>query len=290
MKIKPECIPCLIDRAKLECDLAFEKEDDKVPALSEILCYIGGHLDSETVPAELGVARDRIIKRRSGNSDPYRELKRESNQVALELLSIAEEFYEKASDKLGALVRIAAASNSMEYGVRGHEFNNEDFKGEFSTVLEEELVGDLRAIERALKRSDKILYLNDNAGEALFDRFVGERLVEMGKEVVFSPKSGPIINDATVEDLKELDFNAFAIVPNGTYVGISLDEAPEDFLDLLWNEDYLIIAKGMGNYETITEFESRLKGRLIYVFRAKCNSVAGNAGVERGQLVARLVE
>jgi uncharacterized protein with ATP-grasp and redox domains len=54
-----------------------------------------------------------------------------------------------------------------------------------------------------------------------------------------------------------------------------------------------VIAKGMGNYETISEFEARaelgLSGRLIYVFRAKCEPIASNIGVKKGELVAKLV-
>jgi hypothetical protein len=42
----------------------------------------------------------------------------------------------------------------------------------------------------------------------------------------------------------------------------------------------------MGYYETISEFQDKLKGRLIYVFRAKCLPVAQSAGVKKGDLVA----
>ena len=55
-----------------------------------------------------------------------------------------------------------------------------------------------------LQLKDRILYLTDNAGEVFFDVFVIRELIKMGKEVIVSPKSAPIINDATIEDLNML--------------------------------------------------------------------------------------
>ncbi|MFQ6136814.1 MAG: DUF89 domain-containing protein [Candidatus Hydrothermarchaeales archaeon] len=289
MKINPECIPCLFERAKFECDLAFNDEEEKIDALSEIAQYIGANLSSNVVPAALGTERERIIKRRSGKDDPYAELKRASNKVAAELLPIAQEFYKNCEDEIMALIKIAAVANSMEYGVKGHDFDAEDFRGEFEEVLNEGLIGDMTQIKNALDKYTKILYLTDNAGEVVFDKFIAKKLADMGKDVVISPKSEPIINDVTTQDIKGLNFGEFKIISSGSFVGLSLEEAPADFLELFWDEDYLVFAKGMGYYETISEFEGKLKGRLIYVLRAKCISVAESLGVNRGELVAKIV-
>ena len=37
---------------------------------------------------------------------------------------MAREFYQDAQDKIEALIRIASAANSMEFGVKGHDFDN----------------------------------------------------------------------------------------------------------------------------------------------------------------------
>lgn len=289
VKINPECIPCLFARAKFECDLVFNDEKEKIEALAEIARYLSLNLDPEVVTAKLGTERERIIKRMSGNDDPYRELKKDSNRVAKKLLPLASEFYEAQEDKIIALIKIAAAANTMEFGVKGHDFVLENFKEEFRKLLEEDLVGDIEKICDTLDRFDKILYLTDNAGEVVFDRFIAEKFKDMGKDVVISPKSGPIINDATLEDIRDVDFKGFKIVPSGSYVGLSLDEASPQFLDLFWDEDYLIFAKGMGYYETLSEFDYKLEGRLIYILRVKCLSVAQALGVKRWVLVARAV-
>jgi uncharacterized protein with ATP-grasp and redox domains len=50
-----------------------------------------------------------------------------------------------------------------------------------------------------------------------------------------------------------------------------------------------VISKGMGNFETLSEIEAQLKGRLIYILRAKCEPVARALGVPKGTLVAKTV-
>jgi uncharacterized protein with ATP-grasp and redox domains len=283
-------MPCLFDRAKFECDLAFgDDEKGKLEALIEIARFASQNIDSDTVPALIGTERGRIISRLSGVIDPYVGLKDKSNRAGEEILPEAKSYYQNAEDGFFALMKIAAAANSMEYGVRGHEFDHGDFKKEFAVILEEGVFGNVEGVKEALKGFSKVLYILDNAGEVVIDKFVIDELERMGKEVIVSPKSAPVINDVTVEELEDLGFNTSNVVPSGAFVGVSLEESPEEFLDLLFNPEILIIAKGMGNYETLSEFEDRLRGRLIYVFRAKCLSVAESAGVKKGTLVITAV-
>jgi hypothetical protein len=124
-------------------------------------------------------------------------------------------------------------------------------------------------VERAKYECDIVFNEDREKIRALKEfTFVIRELIRMGKEVVVSPKSAPVINDATIEDLKEAGISYFEgrckIIPSGAYIGISLGEVEEEFLDVFSDERYLVVAKGMGNYETISEFEARfgLKGRL----------------------------
>jgi len=50
-----------------------------------------------------------------------------------------------------------------------------------------------------------------------------------------------------------------------------------------------VISKGMGNFETLSEFEAQLSGRLVYIMRAKCEPVARALGVPKGTLVVKTV-
>lgn len=285
MRVASNCYPCLLDRAKFECDMLFTRDEDKKAAVEELLDFMAGNKGG--VPALMGTEREFIIKRRSGKADPYRELKEESNRVARDLLPQAEEFYEQSPDKIEALIRIASAANSMEFGVKGHDFDNATFGRAFAGTLRESLQADMDELKRRLQSFDKIFYLTDNCGEVIFDLFVIERLEEMGKRVVVGSKSEPIINDVTAQELKS--FSEVDVIPTGNVVGTALEHLSEEASLLLNDSEWLILSKGMGNFETMTEFDQRLKGRLIYILRAKCEPVAAKLAVPRGSLVARAV-
>lgn len=285
MRVASNCYPCLLDRAKFECDLVFTREEDKKAAVEELLDFMASHKGG--VPALMGTERELIIKRRSKSTDPYRELKEESNQVARDLLPGAREFYKQSEDKTEALIRIASAANSMEFGVKGHDFDNSTFGRVFADTLREILQADMDEIKRRLQAFDNIFYLTDNCGEVIFDLFVIEKLKEMGKTVVVGSKSEPILNDVTFRELES--FSDVDVIPTGNVVGTALEHLSPEASILLFDPQWLIISKGMGNFETMSEFDHRLKGRLIYIMRAKCEPVAAKLNVPRGSLVAKAV-
>ena len=285
MRMASNCYPCILDRAKFESDLVFSSEEEKKAVVEELVEFMACHKGG--VPALVGTERELIIKRRSGKSDPYQRLKEESNRVARDLLPVARKFYEQADNKIEALMRIASAANSMEFGVKGHDFDNSTFGRVFESTLHEKLASDLAEVEKRLRSFNNIFYLTDNSGEVIFDLFVIEKLKEMGKTVVIGSKARAILNDVTAEELQAM--TDVEIVPTGEVVGTALEHLSPEALLLLQNPEWLILSKGMGNFETISEFHERLKGRLIYVLRAKCEPVAMEMGVPRGTLVVKSI-
>lgn len=235
------CYTCILDRALFEGDLVLKTEAEKKKAIEELLDFMACHKGG--VPALVGTQREVIIKRRSKNADPYHDLKAEGNQVAASLLPAAEQFYSDSKDKLEALIRIAAAANSMEFGVKGHHFENSTFGHIFGDTLAQNLKGDLEEITKRLDSFANVLYLTDNAGEVVFDLFVIEKLKEMGKRVVIASKSEPILNDVTVEELRSLTDNE--VIPAGPVVGTCLDKITLELSNLLFDKDWLVISKGM---------------------------------------------
>lgn len=285
MRMASNCYACILDRAKFESDMVLSSESEKRRAMEELLDFMACHKGE--VPALVGTEREIIIKKRSGRSDPYRLLKEESNRVATSLLPLAKRFYKEAENKLEALMRIAAAANSMEFGVKGHDFDNATFSRVFEATLRERLAGNPAEVEKRLGQFKKIFYLTDNSGEIVFDLFVIERLLEMGKEVVIGAKSEPVLNDVTADEAKAM--TEVRVVPTGAAVGTALERTGPEASSLILDPDWLILSKGMGNFETISEYEQSLAGRLIYLLRAKCEPVAMELGVPLGTLVVKLV-
>ncbi|RLI75375.1 hypothetical protein DRP05_14900, partial [Archaeoglobales archaeon] len=90
-----------------------------------------------------------------------------------------------------------------------------------------------------------------------------------------------------IEDAKlaGVDKIADEVLTNGKgAIGVIEEELPQITLERLENAD-IIIAKGMANYESLSE--SRFKP-IAFLLTAKCEPVAKDIGVKVGDMVAML--
>jgi hypothetical protein len=151
------------------------------------------------------------------------------------------------------------------------------------------VVDDVSATYELAKKAKAVLYLTDNAGEIVFDTLLVEQLKNMGLSVIVAVKAGPVINDAIMEDADASGMSRTAdkIVTTGTdAVGLALKEVSSEFMQVYSSVD-LIIAKGMGYAETLTE--CKLVKPHMLLFRTKCNPIANFFGVTREKNVAKLM-
>jgi len=140
-----------------------------------------------------------------------------------------------------------------------------------------------------IKRAKSVLFLPDNAGEIAFDTLLVKELQSLGKTVTVAVKNSPILNDATLNDAKEVGMDKVAdgLMTIGTdSIGLLLDETSPEFREKLSKSDYLI-AKGMAYYETLTEI--KFNKPVACLLRAKCFPVAHSVGVAKGSNAALLL-
>jgi uncharacterized protein with ATP-grasp and redox domains len=137
------------------------------------------------------------------------------------------------------------------------------------------------ALRSALKQSDSILYLADNAGETVFDRVLIETL---GFPVSYVVKAAPIINDATRKDAVAAGIDRVAnIIDNGSGApGTLLDQCSKLFCTQFAEAD-LIIAKGQANYESL----SNSSAPIFFLLQAKCNVIARDLWVVEGGTILK---
>jgi len=110
-----ECLSCILRQAVEACEYATEDIALRYRALKEAIQYTNDVNLDQVNHVKLGSDVHRIVKEITGNSDPYRELKRLSNNMALEWLSKLEK---ELSDNLPfmAALSVAAAGNMIDYG------------------------------------------------------------------------------------------------------------------------------------------------------------------------------
>lgn len=246
------------------------------------------------VPAYIGTRRDRAIKKVTGCPDPYREQKIKSNKIALELRSDFEKIIDKEDDnyKRFRMACLAAmVGNIIEFDILGHKFNLEEISKLLDKAEDELAIDDIPILFEKVKSETKILYLTDNAGEIALDVLLVKELKKLGAEVTVAVKEKPILNDATLEDAQKVSMlnTANQVITIGTdTVGLILEECSEILLDHYRSSD-LIIAKGMGHFETMTGLHPNGSHPVdvFFLLRTKCEPVAMSLGVERGKNVAK---
>ncbi|NOY54017.1 MAG: DUF89 family protein [Deltaproteobacteria bacterium] len=264
------CVRCLIDQATHAVELAVEDPAVRLALMEEILGLLQRDFPGK-IPAELGTLIHRTIRGKTG-TDPYAALKEKSNRIASE---VAIPLREKGLT-LRSAVCAAIAGNAIDFGVDGSRNALETLDDELRQGL---AVDHFDRFRQEVEQVRTILYLTDNCGEVVFDLLLVEQLLKMGKEVIVSPKAEPILNDATVVDLEGLGFSGLVpIVPHTVAsIGLPLKEAPAEFRKV-WDRADLVIAKGMGHYETLYG----IRTGVVFLLKAKCLPVAESLGVGVG--------
>jgi hypothetical protein len=243
--------------------------------LREVLQW-ASEMDLDGTPPVLAQRIHGQLRAISGVEDPYRAEKESQNRMALSLLPELKARIEAASDPLALAVRLAIAGNVIDLGVHD-QVRESDLRRSIQQALAEPLVGDLDAFRREVEEARSILYPTDNAGEIVLDRLLIEQLGPA--RVTVAVRGAPVLNDATRADARAAGLDLLAqVIDNGSDApGTVFDDCSEAFLERLADAD-LILAKGQGNYETLSQ-ETR---NLFFLFKAKCPVVAEHAGVPLG--------
>ena len=292
MKVEAECAACIINRAAAEAMEATTNPALHFRVMNELLRLMSKEFRPTANPADLGTKRSRLIKRITGNSDPYKRIKRMCNEKALKLLPYARKLVEEGyaqQDRFKKACLCAMVGNTIEFNIPGHRFTFNSLRKSFREAGKDLVIDDISKIYELVKNAHTVLYLTDNAGEIVFDALLVEQLKNMGLSVIVAVKGGPVINDATLEDAEVSGMSSIAdkIITTGTdAVGLTSKEVSAEFLGVYKSVD-MVFAKGMGYAETLTEYKLEKPHALL--FRAKCNPVANFFAASRGKNVAKLV-
>ena len=287
MKTYLDCIPCFYKQALDAARIAGADEIIQKKIIDELSQLIP-NFSLEAAPPEMGREIYSLVGKISGVKDPFKEIKEKSNKFALKLYPELKQEIENSEDSLLAAVKLSIIGNIIDYGVKNslnvaEELNNL-FQGNF--IINDEnnsTIFKYNQFKEALNKADIIIYLADNAGEVVFDRLLIEELVEeLGREVIYVVRGKPIINDALIEDALFCGINKVAkVTSSGSDApGTILQHCSPEFIKLYQDAD-LIISKGQGNYESLSE-EDR---PIFFLFKAKCPVIARDVGCNVGDMV-----
>jgi hypothetical protein len=276
-----DCVPCFLRQALDAARLVSDREAVHEAVLRQTLQDVAAMDLSESPPA-MGQRIHRTIRRVTGDPDPYREIKARFNRLALRLLPRFREEVARAAAPFSAAVKLSIAGNLIDFGPRS-DLQEAEVAAAIEQALDAPLSGDVEGLQRAVERAGSILWLADNAGEIVFDRLLLERLPTA--RTVVAVRGHPTINDATLEDARAAGLDQLVtVIDNGSDAPATLlPDTPPAFRERFARAD-LVIAKGQGNYEALSE----ARAGIVFLLRAKCPVIARDLGCEVGQAILRL--
>lgn len=288
MKTYLDCIPCFFRQALEAARMAGADEKTQKIILDEIAKAIPD-IQLSSTPPEMGKTIHDLVKKITGEEDPYKEIKKKANKQALKMYPELKTKVELAQDRLLMATELAIAGNIIDYGTK----NSLDVDSELEKILrkekeaikhEKESLFNFRNFEESVRKAKNIMYLADNVGETVFDLLLIEELkrIDPEKKIIYAVREKPIINDVLKEDAIVSGIDKVAeIVSSGSDIpGTILTKCSKDFRKNLEKAD-IVISKGQGNFESFTDANKP----VYYLFMAKCPMVAKNVGCKVGDII-----
>ena len=279
MKTYFDCVPCFVRQVLDSVRMTTDDTRLHEKVLREALS-MASEMDLKQSPPAMAQKIHRFIRKMTGISDPYLDVKNRFNKLALQMYHDLRMQIDTSTDPVETAVRLAIAGNIIDFGV-----NSAVESSQVERTITESLTDpfdreSLEAFKHAVSRADEILYLGDNAGEIVFDRLLIEQLP--CEKITFVVKGGPILNDALVEDAQIVGLtDVVDVIDNGSDAPGTILESCSETFRRRFDQSDLIIAKGQGNYETLSDVDKN----IFFLVRPKCSVLARHLGREIGSLV-----
>lgn len=274
MSIYPDCIPCILNQSLYAARTAkINDEKTQMEIMKHVIRELNNIDNFETAP-EFSVKIHNIVKAFSGIDNPYEEIKVRNLKRALKFIPYLRTYINSSDDKLEQAVRAAILGNVIDLGA------NRDFNLEYeiNRISSNNIVlKDYLSFKEEVYKAEYILYIGDNAEEAVFDKLLIEQLKP--KKIIFAVRDNNILNDITIEFAKKIELDKLAeVISSGSKIaGTNLKETNKVFNEIFLNAP-VVIAKGQGNYETLLH-EDR---PIFFMFKVKCDVISKICGYPIG--------
>jgi uncharacterized protein with ATP-grasp and redox domains len=270
------CFSCALRQALRTLQVGIGAPDIVARALADAASRLSA-CSCSLSPAELSSIAIKAVRPYIGVEDPFVQAKIDHTFTALSLYPRLRDMVEKSLDPLETALKLAACGNVIDLGTQ-ERFDIDDLIARIETItfsFEER-----STLEKSLCTAQTLLYIADNAGEIVFDRLALE-VLEVPKFVV-AVKSGPILNDAVLEDALRsgIQEHSRIITTGSSDLGVITDHCSEEFLHWFERAD-VVIAKGHANFETLDESDRE----IFFLLMVKCPVVGRRLDAHVGDLI-----
>lgn len=271
MRVSEKCAKCLYDKQ--------EKKNPDPEYLKKVREILDSRKDTDTSPYMVYLFNKEHVKLFGKGAD-YSAVKKEFNDLVLSHEDKLRKVIETSEDPLATALVVSRIGNYIDLGAMNNVEEDVFFDLFKDTSMSE---GDKLTYEKFVKECEKaktFLLVCDNSGEIVLDKLLLEQLAKRFPQLNITAlvRGGEVLNDATMEDAVYVGLTKVAKVEtNGVALaGTVYDMMPSDARKLL-DESDVILSKGQGNYETMSD-QGR---RVFYMFLCKCDLFTTRFNVPR---------
>ena len=273
MEITLDCLPCMLKQVTEASKMATDDTSIHEKIMLDAIGVLSDYKSCRCSP-ELAEKMHGVVKRHSKNRDPYAAVKLRDIKSAVDVYPLLKSYLQGGDGDLYRALKIAATGNIIDSAI----YSSVNIKGCVEDELQKGFViCDIESLEDKLKRAKTLLIIGDNAGETVFDKVLAEYLLRFKISITYAVRSAPIINDATVKEAYESGLDCCAdIISTGCGApGAILEKCGDEFVSL-FNSSDLVISKGQGNYEALSDCERN----IYFLLKAKCPVISKKLGIK----------
>jgi len=278
MKTSLDCMECNIKQLVKVSKFVNASEEKQKIASKKVFEMLSNVDFNKTNPEIMGETW-KILADVFGNDNPYKEIKSFYNNLLLDIYEDVKEIVNNSDDVFQAALKVAVIGNIVDFGAK-NSFTKEEVIKRINNYEEMSFKkDDSIKLKQNILKAKTILYIGDNCGEIVLDKIFIEVIKTLNKDVkiYFGVRGGSILNDVTIEDFNEVKMGELAscISSENAVPGTILKDSSKTFNDLFNSAD-VIIAKGMGNFESLSDNK---RSNLYLLLMTKCEYVSKVIGV-----------
>jgi len=169
LKIYLDCFPCFLRQALEASRISGADEETQRDVLNGVMAKLL-EISREETPPQIGSLIHSTIRKATGKSDPYRDIKRLHNEQVLDMEENLTGLIDGSSSPLPDALKLAAVGNLIDMGPERKWNSMEDIFRDFTE--KDPTHFDYASFEESLKKAGTLLYLATMPGRSCWTRYL----------------------------------------------------------------------------------------------------------------------
>lgn len=285
MNIDNECVSCIINQAH-RVATAINASDTLSAKMVANTTKMSKKFSFNSSPPVIASDVYEQLALLANKSDLYDEVKKESTKKAISFVPKLQNYLNQSDNLLYDATKVAIAGNVIDLAAQVSYDLDLELEHIFHTNF---AIDDFEKLKKKLEHSKTLVYLGDNVGEHIFDKLYIETLSKLflNLDIYYFTRGTPIINDVTYSEAIEAGIDSTcSVIDSGVNTpGFDYERASLR-AKTLFDEADVVISKGMGNYECMSEYT---KDNIFFLLKVKCSVVATSLNSSLGDIICKKI-